>query len=73
MSKDAVFDRGERMFNRAPAQSHRFRRNALLHPVERVLEQMAGQPRLGACVQRGFSEQVAQSADDALYIVYRSL
>src|SRR5580704_1374175 len=30
-------------------------------------------PRLGACVQRDFSEQAAQSVADALYIVYRSL
>ena len=30
-------------------------------------------PRLGACVQRDFSEQAPQSPDDALYIVYRSL
>jgi len=32
MSEDAVFDRSERMFNRASAQSHRLRRNAFLDP-----------------------------------------
>jgi len=42
MPEDAVFDRGERMLNRASAQSHRFRRNALLHPVQSVFVQMAG-------------------------------
>jgi hypothetical protein len=42
MSEDAVFDRGERMFNCASAQFHRFRREALLHPVESVFVQMAG-------------------------------
>ena len=42
MSEYAVFDLGERMFNRASAQSHCFRRNALLHPAQRDFVQMAG-------------------------------
>jgi hypothetical protein len=41
MSKDAVFDRGEGVFDRASSQPHRFWRYALLHPIQRVFVQMA--------------------------------
>jgi hypothetical protein len=42
MSEDAVFDRSERMFNGASAQSHCLWRNAFLHPVQSVFVQMPG-------------------------------
>jgi hypothetical protein len=34
-----------------------------------LLSESKTKPRLGACVQRDFSEQAPQSPDEALYIV----
>ena len=69
MSEDAVFDRRERMFDCASTQPHRFWRHTLLHLVQRIFIKWRAKPRLGACVQRDFSEQEPQSPDEALYMV----
>ena len=40
MPENAVFQRGEWMFDRRSSQSHRFRRGALLHSLQRTIVQM---------------------------------
>ena len=69
MSEDAVLDRSVRMLDRASAQSHRLWRHTPCILFNASSNKWRAKPRLEACVQRGFSEQVPQSPDEALYMV----
>jgi hypothetical protein len=70
MPKDTVLDRCEGMFDSASAQPHHFRGHSFLHLVQRVFIQVTSQATSRSlCAQPGFSEQVPQSKDEALYMM----
>ena len=50
MSEDAVFDRSERMFNRASTQSHGFRRDAFLIRFKASSYKWRAKPRLSRLI-----------------------